>query len=106
MAPLDRTFALAERDDPAVLIANDLNLDVTRPYQKLFEVDGAVAECGSCLVLRHVELAGERRGVIRDAHAFATTTGGGLDDHWKTDFGRNLHRGFFVRDHARTAGHG
>ena len=46
MAALDRTFALAKMNDVAVLIAEDLDFDVTRTGNEFFDEDPAIAERG------------------------------------------------------------
>ena len=50
VAALDRAVALAEVDHVAVLVAQDLDLDVARPLDELLEVDARVAERGRGLV--------------------------------------------------------
>ena len=44
VAPLDRALALDERDHGAVVVAEQLDLDVARPHDAALEVDGGVAE--------------------------------------------------------------
>src|SRR3978361_2391396 len=44
VAALQRAIALAEMDRPALAVAKNLDLDVPRLLQILFEVDGIVAE--------------------------------------------------------------
>ena len=44
MAPLNRALALDERHDGAVVIAEQLDLDVPRPHDPPLEVDGRIAE--------------------------------------------------------------
>ena len=44
MATLDRALALAEREHRAVLVREELNLDVTRPLDVALAEDGVVAE--------------------------------------------------------------
>ena len=46
VAPLDRTIALAEMHDVAVLVGEDLHLDVARSLDELLHVDHVVAEAG------------------------------------------------------------
>ena len=57
VAALDRALALAQVDDVAVAVAEDLELDVARLDQVLLEVDRAVAEGLRRLVARGGELA-------------------------------------------------
>ena len=67
MAPLDRALALAEVHHVAVVVADDLELDVARVLEVLLDVDVAVAEGGLGLALRGPE---QRR---RSSSALRTT---------------------------------
>ena len=55
VAALDRALALAEVDDRAVMIAEDLELDVARVLDVLLDVDVADAERRFRLALRGLE---------------------------------------------------
>ena len=55
VAPLDRALALAEVHDGAVMIAEDLELDVARVLDVLLDVDVADAERRLGLALRRLE---------------------------------------------------
>ena len=55
VAPLDRALALAEVDDGAVMIAEDLELDVARVLDVLLDVDVADAEGRFRLALRGLQ---------------------------------------------------
>src|SRR5262249_50736586 len=46
MAPLHRTLALEEMNDLAPVVAEYLDLDVARPVDQPFDIQGAIAECG------------------------------------------------------------
>ena len=52
MAPLDRALALAERDDLALPVGQQLDLDVPRPLDVALAEDGVVAERGFRLAAR------------------------------------------------------
>src|SRR5690606_11037322 len=80
VAALDRAVALAEVDDVAVRVAEDLELDVARPLEVLLDVDRAVAERAERLGAGELEAAREIVGVARDAHALPAPAVGGLDD--------------------------
>ena len=64
MPPLDRALALDERHDRAVLIAEQLDLDVARPHEPALEVDGGVAERGAGLGARGANRAGRSAAVV------------------------------------------
>src|SRR5207245_11115946 len=76
---LDRAFALAEMDDVAVRIAEQLDLDMARLFDIFFEKDPIVAKARLGLVLRAAEPLAQFGIVMRDAHALASATGLGLD---------------------------
>ena len=77
VAALDRAVALAELDDVAVRVAEDLDLDVARVGEVALQVDRAVAEEALPLAARGVERAAARpRG--RDAEADPAAAAGGL----------------------------
>ena len=71
VAPLDRALALAEVDDVAVLVAEDLELDVARRLDVLLDVDVAHAERGLGLALRRLDRMRQLAGRAHDAHAAA-----------------------------------
>jgi hypothetical protein len=60
---LDRALALAQRDDGALSVGEELDLDVAGPLQVALEEDAVVAECGLRLAAgggdRFVELRRE-----------------------------------------------
>ncbi len=60
MAALERALALAERNDPAVVIAENLDLDVPRTFDELLEEDRVVTErragLGTCQAVALGEL--------------------------------------------------
>ena len=79
MPPLQRAFALADVDDVAVLIAEDLHFDVPRRGDEFLGIDRAVAE-------ERLRLAGdaiERRSKIflalDEPHSFPAAAGRGFD---------------------------
>ena len=55
MAALDRALALAERDDVAVRVGEQLDLDVARPLDVALAEDAVVAERGLRLAPRRLE---------------------------------------------------
>ena len=65
VAALHRAVALAQVDDVAVRVAQDLELDVARAREVLLDVDLAVAERRQRLGARELERARELVGVAR-----------------------------------------
>ena len=64
MPPLQRALALAQRDDPALRVAEDLDLDMTGTLEKLLYVDPIVGEAGPSLGPRGA--VGRRQPVTAD----------------------------------------
>src|SRR5262245_11273735 len=92
MAALNRTLALAEMDHVAVVIAEDLELDVAWRVDVLFDVDVGHAERGFGLALRSFDGVRQLAGRAHDAHATAAAAGGRLHDHRIADVLRHLQR--------------
>ena len=68
MAPLERALALAERPDAAVLVGEDLELDVPRPLDELLAVDVGVLEARLGLAACAREGVGHLGVAADDAH--------------------------------------
>src|SRR5688572_1255570 len=68
MPALNRALALEEMDDMAVMIGQDLELDVARLLDETFDVERAVAERGRCLPPRLRDRASQRRLVANRLH--------------------------------------
>ena len=106
IAALDRTFALAEIDDMAVLVAEHLDFDMARIGDEFLDEDAVVAEArfrfgtGAGKTVRHFVT---RMG---NAHALAAAAGGGLDHHRIADLVGDLGGLLLVLDDAEIAGHG
>ena len=86
--PLQRAFALAEVDDGAVLIGEDLHLDVPGRGDVAFEEEGVVAEGCRGLAPRSGDRRGESRRVVDDVHTLAAAACGRLDQHGEADLRR------------------
>ena len=67
MPPLDRAIALAERDNGAVFVAENLDFDMPRVREVFLDEYPAVAECGSRFA------RGRFQSAVRAAAASATT---------------------------------
>ena len=85
---LDRAVALAEGDDLAVLVREQLDLDVTRPLDVALVVDGVVAEGGLRLAAGRLGRLLELGRLADDAHPAAASAGGRLDDEREADLVR------------------
>src|SRR5439155_11974748 len=78
---LDRAFALAQMEERAVPIAEQLDLDVPGADEEALEVDPAVAECALRLARGRRECVGQLPLAPDRPHALATPTCGSLDPH-------------------------
>ena len=104
VTPLDRALALAEVHDRAVVIAEDLELDVARVLDVLFEIDVADAERRLGFALGRLERLGELAGGPDDAHAAAAAARHRLDDHREAEILRDLVRLLLAVDRPVAAG--
>ena len=79
VAALDGAVALAEADDMAFLVGEDLHLDVARGMDVFFKINGSVAEGG--FTLGHGQRIGLKQLAPRmdDADAAAAAAGAGLE---------------------------
>ena len=105
VAALDRTFALAEIDHVAMLVAEHLDFDVTGIDDEFFDEDAVVAERRLRLGLGEIETFGDFGGRMRDPHALAAAAGGSLDHDGIADLVGDLHRMLFVLDDAEMPRH-
>ena len=90
MPALERAFALAEVDHVAVLVAEDLNLDVPRMFDEFFEEHAFVAEAGAGFVRGPLEAVAAFVVVAGDPHALAAAAGAGLEHHGIADVAGDL----------------
>src|SRR3954451_9857707 len=72
-------------DDVAVLIAEQLDLDVARPRQIALENKPVIAKSSSRLASSTSHRLVEILRALEDVHALAATAGAGLDEHRKPD---------------------
>jgi len=108
IAALHRAVALMKVDDIAVLVAEDLHLDVLGARNVPLEENRGISEGLLRLGLRFCQQAGELRGFFHHAHAAATTAEGRLDDERETDLMRHGERLVGIGDRvfrARQGGH-
>jgi hypothetical protein len=78
VASLDRAVSLEQMDDVAVLVTEDLDLDVARVHDRLLDVDGAVAEGAQRLAAGALQRGAELGRVMNEAHALAAAAHRGL----------------------------
>src|SRR5215471_18741525 len=102
MAALNRAFTLAEGDDAAVGVAEDLDLDVPGPLEIFLDVDVCGSEGAIGLASRGVEGALKVHLRAADAHAPSAAAGRRFQDHRKADGPRDV-ESFAVRFHRSVA---
>src|SRR5579862_106424 len=85
MAALDRAVALAERDDAAVPVGEELDLDMARAFEVALAEDGVVAERGLGFATRGRQSVLELGGVADDPHPAPAAAGGGLHEEREAD---------------------
>src|SRR5260370_31533158 len=96
MSPLDGTLALAQAHNVAVLVGQNLKLDMPRVLDVLLHVEVTVAERACCLRLRRLEQTGQFLFVADDAHPAPAAASRSLHDHREPDLPRPFDR-FAVR---------
>src|ERR1041385_1871886 len=89
MPSLDRTFALYKRQDGPVVIAEQLNFDVTGAIDSSFEINGGIAERRLRLGTCGADGSSQLRALRPEPHPFATATRDGLDHDRVADPVRN-----------------
>ena len=102
MPALNRTLALAEMHDAAMVIAQHLDLDVARVLEILLDVHVRHAECRLGFALRRLDRVPELLRRAHDAHAAAAAARCRFDDDRKAACIGELQRRFFALD--RTVG--
>ena len=85
MAALDGAVALAEVDDVAVRVGEDLHLDVAAGGDRPLEDEVAVAEGALGLAAGRLGRALEGVVLLDEAHAAPAAAGRGLDHHREAD---------------------
>ena len=89
---LHRAVALVQVDDVAVVVAQDLHLDVLGALDQLLEEDRIVAERLARLGARALQQLGELGRGAHDAHAATAAAARGLDDHGEANLVRERAR--------------
>ena len=105
VAPLDRAFPLAQMDAVAVLVAQNLDLDVARVLDELLDEQPVVAKGGSGLRARPLEALAHLVGIPGDAHALAAAARRRLDHHRIADLLGDADRLVGVLEDAQIARH-
>ena len=104
MPALDGAFALAERDDVAVLVGQHLELDVPRPLDELLHIEIAVAEGVRRFGMCGLEERGQLLRGAHDAHAAPAAACRSFEDDRIADGLRPVESFVFGLDDALRAG--
>src|SRR5205823_8494236 len=104
IAALDRAFALAEVDDVAMPIREDLNFNVARIHDELFDEHPVVAEGRLRLRAGARQTLAEFALRMGNAHALAAPARRGLDHDGIADLGRDFCGLRVLGDDAKMAG--
>ena len=88
VAALERAIALAQVDHIAVLVGQDLDLDMPRAFHQLLQVDIAIAKGRFGLAAGGGQQGRHLLQAVDLAHAFAAAAGRGLDQQREADLGR------------------
>src|SRR5258707_14292910 len=81
MPALDRAFALAEAEQITEAIADDLDFNVARILDQLFDVDFRAAKSASGLARCVPERGFEAGLTVHASHALAASSGRGFEHH-------------------------
>ena len=84
--PLNRTLTLAEMDHVAVIVGEDLDLDVTWTFDRFLEIERRVSEGRRCFRLRGLERGTKLARVPNEPHSFTAAARGGFQHHWIAEF--------------------
>ncbi len=104
MTALHGTFALSQVDDVSVIITQNLNFNVARVFNILFDINAAVFECDFGFGASSLVSAGQFRAVASDTHSSPAASGCRFNQHWITDVLSFSERFFFVFNQAVAAG--
>ena len=108
LAALNGTLTLAQINAVAVAVTENLNFNVARLGDELFDEDTIIAERIGGLVLRGLEPFARAVVVPSDTHPLTTATSGGFDHDGISDFAADRDRLFRILNQphmARNRGH-
>ncbi len=106
VAALHGALALAERDDAAVRVSENLNFDVAGFFQVFFEIQARIAE-GVHGFGRSVAPSGRKFGIVgHETHPFSATARDGFEQNGIAHVLRERRRVFWILDGIDRAGNG
>src|SRR3546814_18986663 len=91
VAALDAALTLFVVEDVAVLVSEDLDLDMARIEDEFLDEDAVVAEAVEPFALGRLEALADVLVLIGEAHALAAAAGRGLPLHRIAELVRNRH---------------
>src|SRR5687767_13200158 len=105
MPALCRTFTLPKMNHMAVVIRDNLHLDMPWPLDVLLKINARIAEGRLGLGLGLLNRRLEYEIIRRDAHPFSAAAGCRFDQHGKANLVSDADGIAFVRQQPVTAGH-
>ncbi len=81
MPALDGAFPLAQVDQVAVVIPQDLDLDMARLHHQLFQIDLVAAESAEGFAGGVAQRGFQVLWPIHPPHSFSASAGGGFEEH-------------------------
>src|SRR5512142_203486 len=103
MPSLERAIELAQVDDIAMRICQDLDLNVARIFEQLLQIDVPVAEGRFGFTARGRKQAWHLFQRAYLPHTLAPAPSGGFDEQWKPDLGSHAQE-LFVAECSRALG--
>ncbi len=103
MAALDGAVTLEQMNEPAVMVAKNLDLDVPRTFDIFLDQQSAVPEGAFGLPARGGQSFGKCGSITDDAHPAPTTAGGSFNEQRKTN-ARKILFVFIRRRNDRNSG--
>jgi len=106
VAPLNAAVALEQMQDVAVVIGEDLHLDMTGTDDSLLQVHGRVAERCVGLTAGRLDRLAQTGELADSPHPSAAATGNRLDEQWKSHLLRGSEQFRHRRRRRRRLEHG
>ena len=104
VAALDRTIALVQIEDVALLVADQLDFDVARLFDELLDEHAVITKAGQCFAADAVKAFAHVSFAPRQAHALAAAAGRSLHHHRIADASSDFDRVFGAGDFTDKAG--
>ena len=94
MPPLNRTFAFAEVNEISLCVGKNLNFDMPRADNRLFNIDRIIAKTRRRFGLRGIECVFQIVFVFNQPHSLAAAASRSLEHYRKAELFRCMKRVF------------